>query len=162
MIIRFMQGSSFESKAIIAQSKVAMPFTPSHVEALTPDGAFYIGAHISGGVQKRPVGYDKADTVHELLLNINVTTDQDAKFYAFLEGKLGQPYDWRAIIGFLLPEHEHILNHSICSALVTLGLRACSWFESPLAAPAHLISPRDLLLIISGRMTVPMDLGIRP
>lgn len=159
MIIRFVQGSSFESLAIIAQSKTAMPLTPSHVEALTPDGAFYIGAHISGGVQKRPVGYDKAETVHELLLNLGATANEDAKFFAFLETKIGQPYDWRAILGFLLPAHEHILNHSICSALVTLALRACGWFEAPLAAPAHLISPRDLLLIISGRMTVPMDLG---
>lgn len=159
MIVRFVQGSGFESLAIMAQEKTAMPFTPSHVEGLTADGGFYIGAHLDGGVQKRPVGYDKPSTVHELLLKLDATPEQDAKFYAFLESKIGQPYDWQAIIGFILPEHEHVLNHSICSALVTLALRACGWFESPLAAPAHLINPRDLLLIISGRMTVPMDLG---
>jgi hypothetical protein len=36
-----------------------------------------------------------------------------------------------------------------------LALRACNWFRWPLAAPAHLISPRDLLLIVSGQMEVP-------
>lgn len=158
MMIRFMQGSTLESTAIILQEKACMPFTPSHVEALTQDG-FYIGAHIDGGVQKRPVGYDKTSTVHEILLKLDATVEQDASFYKFLDGKIGQPYDWRAIIGFLLPSHQHTVNHSICSALITLGLRACGWFKAPLAAPAHLISPRDLLLIISGRMTVPMDLG---
>lgn len=161
MIIRFMQGTSFDSLAIMAQEKTAVPFQPSHVEGLTADGQFYIGAHLEGGVQKRPVGYDKATTRYELSLKLDATPEQDAAFYAFLESKIGEPYDWRAILGFLVPKHEHELNHAICSALVTLALRSCGWFASPLAAPAHLISPRDLLLIVSGRMTVPMDLGIQ-
>ena len=132
-----------------------MPFTPSHVEALTPDG-YYLGAHLLGGVQKRVVGYDKREMVHELLLTLDATPAQDQTFYNFLEAHLGDPYDWRAVLGFLLPEHEHTPQHSICSALITLALRACGWFSWPLAAPAHLIDPRDLLLMISGRMCVPM------
>ncbi len=40
--------------------------------------------------------------------------------------------------------------------LITLALRECNWFAYPLAAPAHLIDPRDLLLMISSRMQVPM------
>lgn len=133
-----------------------MPFTPSHVEALTVDGKFYLGAHSDGGVMKRPVGYDKDMTAHELLLTLDATPEQDAAFWKFLESHIGEPYDWSAIFGFVLPEHEHVFEHVICSALMTLGLRACNWFASPLAAPAHLIDPRDLLLLISGRTTVPM------
>jgi len=155
MIIRFVQGTEFSSRLIVAQEKTAMPFTPFHVEARTADG-FDLGAHSDGGVQKRPVGYDKATTAHELLLTLDATAEQDAAFWKFLGGHIGEPYDWHAIIGFVLPEHEHVFEHAICSALITLALRACNWFPAPLAAPAHLIDPRDLLLLISGRMTVPM------
>jgi hypothetical protein len=141
-----------------------MPFTPSHVEALTPDGGFYLGSMLDGGVQKRPVGYDRGliaidpttGKERELLLQVDTTPEQDAKLRAFLKSKIGEPYDSPAIFGFVIPIHEHLLNHAICSALITLALRACGWFATPLAAPAHLIDPRDLLLLISGRMYVPM------
>jgi hypothetical protein len=155
VIIRFVQGTAISSRLIVAQEKTAMPFTPSHVEARSPDG-FDLGSHSDGGVQKRPIGYDKATTAHELLLTLDTTPEQDAAFWAFLESKIGEPYDSPAIFGFVIPLHEHELNHAICSALMTLGLRACNWFAYPLAAPAHLIDPRDLLLLISGRMRVPM------
>lgn len=162
MILRFVQGSGFISEAIILQEKTALPFSPSHVEALTPDGQFYLGAHISGGVMKRPVGYDKATTVHELLLDLgaarNVTdsaTWQDARFFDFLDGHLGEPYDWLSIGGFVIPEHLHLPNHAICSALQTLALRDCGWLAWPIARPAHLVSPADLLTMISARMEVP-------
>lgn len=155
MILRFVQGRSFISRAIVAQSKTAMPFTPSHVETVSEDGASYIGAHIEGGIQARPVGYDQADTLHELLLPLAATGEQDRVFWDFMVSKIGEPYDWHAIIGFILPRHEHTANTAICSAISALGLRKCEWFRWPLAAPAHLISPRDLLLTISGQMEIP-------
>jgi hypothetical protein len=62
-----------------------------------------------------------------------------------------------AILGFLVPAHHHAPNHAICSALITLALRAkgCEWFPFPLASPAHLVNPRDLLLILSAQMRIP-------
>lgn len=157
MIIRFVRGTAWESMAIAAQEKTAMPFTPSHVEAMSQDGKSYIGAHMDGGVQARPVGYDKATVQNEVLLQLEATPDQDAAFFAFLTAHLGEPYDWRAILGFILPAHEHQTNHAICSALVTLALRApgCEWFRWRLAAPAHLVDPRDLLLMLSTHMQIP-------
>ena len=163
MIIRFIQGSDFVSRLIVAQEKICMPFTPSHVEAVMPD-SFYLGAHMDGGVQERIPGYDAAtiaidpvtNNKREILLTLEATPEQDAAFHAFLIDKIGKPYDWQAILGFLLPEHEHAPEHVICSALITLALRACNWFQFPLAVPAHLIDPRDLLLLVSGRMKIPM------
>ena len=147
-----------------------MPFTPSHVEALSRDGTGYIGAHIDGGVEKRSIGYDKGQLARipkgydveafpsgicELFLKLEATPEQDAAFHAFLESKIGTPYDWKAILGFVLPRHEHTPDSSICSALTVLALRASGWLRWRLAAPAHLVDPRDLLLILSTHMQIP-------
>jgi hypothetical protein len=164
MIIRYVQGSEISSQLIVAQEKTAMPFPPSHVEALTPDGKFYLGSMFEGGVQKRPVGYDKGliaidpktGKERDLLLTIDATPEQDAAFWTFLESKIGEPYDSAAIFGFIIPLHEHTLNHAICSALITLAMRICSKWPFPLAVPAHLIDPRDSLLMMSVITRVPM------
>ena len=155
IILRFMQGSEPTSKLIVALEKQALPFTPSHVEAVMPDG-FYLGSHIIGGTLERAPGYDKDHTVHELFLTLPATQEQADAFHADMRSHIGEPYDWRAILGFLVPEHEHIPGHAICSARVTLSLRAAKWFPYPLAAAAHLIDPRDLLLMLSAQIQVPM------
>lgn len=156
MRLRFVQGNEITSKLIIAQEKTAMPFTPSHVEAVMWDGS-YLGAHFSGGVQKRPPDYDKGTFDHELFIDLPATPQQETAFREFLEAHIGEPYDWPAIVGFLIPEHLHLPQHAICSALITLALRShgCEWFPYPLAAPAHLIDPRDLLLLLSARLKIP-------
>ena len=155
IIVRFVRSIGLASDGIVALQKTSMPFSPSHVEAVTPDG-FYLGAHLDGGTQKRPKDYDAGKFSHELFLTLEATEAQATTFYKFLDGHIGEPYDWKAILGFLLPHHEHTPNHAICSALIALALRACEYFRWPLAAPAHLIDPRDLLLILSARMIVPM------
>lgn len=172
MILRFVRGTGWESTAIALQEKTCMPFVPSHVEALTPDGKFYIGAHLDGGVMARPVGYDAGkiaklpegfdasvfpEGVCDLLVGLRADPVQDEIFHNWLERKIGTPYDWRAILGFLVPGHEHLPDHAICSALITLALRApgVEWFKWRLAAPTHLVDPRDLLLMLSTHMQIP-------
>ena len=155
-ILRFVQGTELASRAIVALEKTAMPFTPSHVEAQMPDGSHYIGARLQGGVLARPAGYDASYTAHELLIDLGATSEEDSKFFAFLQGHLGEAYDWAAIPGFLIPAHLHLANHAICSALMTLALRASGWLVWPVAVPAHEVDPRDLLLMISTRLAVPM------
>ena len=60
--------------------------------------------------------------------------------------EIGEPYDWKAIVGFLEPDaHQHELDHVICSAFMTAALRACGYFRWPLTVPFHHISPRDLI-----------------
>jgi hypothetical protein len=118
-------------------------FWASHVEAVTPEGAGpqkYLGAHCDGGVQARDVGYDAKILQQELFVDLAETAPGQAdEFYAFLNRHVGEPYDF-----------------VICSALQALALRQCQWFATPLVEPAHKISPRDLLLIISGRIDVKM------
>jgi len=135
-------------------------FWASHVEAVTPTGngqaPKYLGAHCDGGVQARDVGYDAAVLQQELFVDLpEAAPGQADEFYAFLERHIGEPYDFESILGFLVPRiSAHEPRHVICSALQTLALRQCGWFAAPLVEPAHKISPRDLLLIISGRVAV--------
>jgi hypothetical protein len=162
--IRFMQGTGWASRLIVLQEKTAMPFTPSHVEILTPDGKFYFGSMRAGGVMRRPVGYDAGRVatdpvtgrLRELLLPLPTTPEQEARGWAWAKTKLDEPYDSAAIFGFVIPWHEHTQYHAICSAFVTLWLRAAGWLAFPVTAPAHLIDPRDLLLGLSFRVHVPM------
>lgn len=168
--VRFVQGAEFASELIVLQEKTAMPFTPSHVEILSKDGKSYFGSMLDGGVQYRPVGYDNGKLAidpnthkaRELLLQLPTTPEQENASWAWADKHIGELYDSPAIFGFVIPIHEHKVDHVICSACVTLFLRveppspAKAFFPYPLAAPAHLIDPRDLLLGFSMTVRVPM------
>jgi hypothetical protein len=125
----------------------------SHVECATPAGK-YLGAHSEDGVQARPSDYDKGTFDHELILDLPADDAMTASFYAWAEKHVGEPYDFGAIRGFVLHMNAHDKGKVICSALMALCLRDCGWFATPLSLPAHQISPRDLLLIISGRQPI--------
>lgn len=154
MIIRFVEGDrSLVSWDIEARENVCMPLVPSHVEMLSRDGAHYIGAHIEDGIQARPIGYDAGQFKAELLLDLGPEGDDAA--FAYMESKIGTPYDWTSIIDFLLPINWHQYNHLICSAFGLITLRKKQFFPKPVAWPAHMTSPRDLLGLVSAVVEVP-------
>jgi hypothetical protein len=154
--LRFVAGKDDISIAIILRSQIAMPFTPSHVEAVRPDGK-YIGQHLRGGMQAREPGYDKDILAHELFVDLPATVEQSDSFYAFVNSKIGAPYDWASIIDYVLPVDFHLFGDAICSATMELGMRAqpAPYLHWPVTAPAHLISPRDLLLMLSCLVEIP-------
>lgn len=154
--LRFVACKDDVSLAIILRSQVCMPFTPSHVECVRPDGK-YVGQHFEGGMQARDPGYDKSILKNELFIDLPATEEQAAAFYSFVESKIGQSYDWKSILDYALPVNLHVFNHSICSAIMELGLRTkgCECLRWPVTVPSHLISPRDLLLMISCLIEVP-------
>lgn len=162
--LRFVTCDDPLSRLIRMQGGISMPFTPSHVEALSQDGKFYLGQHVDGGMQRRPVGYDvdrlmmlPDGTKSERIVSLTCSEMQEFSFYAFLESKIGQPYDWKSIIGFAAPGvNLHDFNHLICSAIITAALRSnnCGYFAVPLTVPFHHISPRDLFLILSSHVQI--------
>lgn len=154
--LRFVAGKDDTSLLIRLQGGTCMPFTPSHVECVTPSG-LYLGQHADGGMQARQPGYDKAWLDKDLFVDLPASAAQTFAFYAFMNSKIGEPYDWKAILGFATFTNEHLPNHAICSAIVTLGLRApdVEWFKWPLAKPAHEISPAMLLVMLSGMIEIP-------
>ena len=151
--IRFVAGNDLVSDLIKLQAGIAMPFTPSHVEAVSQDGKSYIGAHLSGGVQARPLNY--YNYTSEKIIPLDVSPDMEKSFYDFVQSRIGMPYDWRAIVGFIATEQNlHARRHAICSAFMTAALRHCGYFPNALAVPFHHISPRDLLLALSSHVRV--------
>jgi hypothetical protein len=157
MKLRFVTCSDVVSELIRdreGEMETAIGFTPSHVEMVVAEG--YLGAHDEGGVAIRPVGYDKATLLHELILEVPLPAGGDAAAEKFARSRLGEPYDWQAIIDFVLPVSLHQPRHYICSALMTLTARAGGAFPYALGLPAHAISPRDLLFWFTGRIALPL------
>lgn len=154
--LRFVTSDHPISILIRTQAGICMPFTPSHVEALSRDGKDYIGAHMDGGTMARPIGYDTgAKGLKEKFVDLPVTDEQYEQFHEFLDHHIGTPYDTKAILSFAAPDvNLHLKMAAICSALQTLALRACNYFPMPLTVPAHHVSPRDLLLILSTHVQI--------
>ena len=150
--LRFVGRSDPESLAILFDTGGLY----SHVEAVTPDGK-YLGAHVDGGVQARPADYDKGQFDHDLFVNLAADDVMTDKFYHYLNAVIGEPYDFGAIAAFITHLDQREKHHVICSALQSLALSpapGCGWFENWLSVPAHRISPRDLLMVISGRLNI--------
>lgn len=162
--IRFCASQALSSQLIRWQAGTSMPFPPSHTEALSQDGKFYIGAHMNEGVRARPVGYDAADLLTlpdgskaDRIVSLPCSEAQEAAFYAFVQGKVDTPYDWKAIIGFEVPGHFHDFGHLICSAFMTAGLRTpgCEVFRWPTTKPFHLVTPDHLFFTLSTHVKIP-------
>lgn len=156
IVLRFIAEKGFLAWIIRFQAGVCMPFTPNHVESVSPDGAWYYGEHIFGGLQKRKKGYDTAKLKAEFLVFIPCTPAQADAYYAYLESKLGMPYDWQSLISFVIPSWNlHKSGDLICSAVTGAALRHAGIFPWWLTVPFHHLSPRDILLIASVIVDVP-------
>lgn len=156
IILRFVASDTEVSRLIRAQCGIAMPFPPSHVEALSRDGKGYVGAHIDGGVLKRPLDYDKDEPgLEQKFVRIPVSPEGYNAFHDYMEAQIGSPYDWKAIIGFAPDLNLHTPGAKICSALVTLGLRAKNCvFPWPTTVPAHHVSPYMLFFALSTHVEI--------
>lgn len=154
--IRFVTCDDPMSRLIRAQAGVCMPFPPSHVEALSRDGQHWTGQHIDGGCLARPLDYYLVyPNPQEKRVAFPVAQAQYDAFHNYLEKRVGDPYDWRAVIGFALPDiHGHEPGGQICSALIEMCCRAANIFPWPVTVPAHHISPRDLMLMASALVEI--------
>lgn len=126
-------------------------FWATHVEAVMPDGKL-LGAHIDGGVQERPSGYDAAQMTRQQFVSFDVALDMEKKFLDFLRAQVGKPYDVTAIAAFVAGRDWQEPDSWFCSELQAAALVNAGWFVYPLATGISQITPRDLLLMISGRV----------
>jgi hypothetical protein len=128
-------------------------FWATHAEAVMPDGTL-LGAHYDGGVQARPSDYDKGKFKRQGIVEIPADDTTTNRFHAFMTSQVGKPYDITAIAAFVARRDWREPDSWFCSELVAAGLEDAGWFAAPLATEVNHLTPRDLLLIISGRVAI--------
>lgn len=163
--IRFVTGDDPLSNAIRFGERDGWA---THAEVEMPDGTL-LGAHLQGGVEARPAGYDKDTMTRELFVDlpfgacIDISAGSsrqyeidrmEKSFYDFLRAQLGKPYDVTAIAGLAFNRDWRESDSWFCSELVTAGLEHCGYLPKLSAIDNH-ISPRDLLLVLSGKVRIP-------
>jgi len=119
----------------------------SHVEAVLSDGSI-IAALIGEGVVRKPNDYDKTST-SQIFVDVEMSDHALFLWESYLKSRLGRPYDLDAIAGIAVHLDWRHRGGFMCSMIQTLALRAADVFHWPLSEPAHEITPRDLLLILS-------------
>jgi hypothetical protein len=119
----------------------------SHVEAVMPNGSI-IAALIGEGVVRKPADYDKTST-SQIFVDVAMSSYALDLWMGYLESRLHRPYDMDAIVGIALHLNWRQRGGFICSMLQTLALRQACTFPVPLSEPAHEVTPRDLLLMLS-------------
>lgn len=138
----------------------------THAEAVMPDGSL-LGAHLQGGVEIRPAGYDKATMTRELIVElkgidstqVSAWNTAESRFYAFLQAQVGKPYDRTALVGLALDRDWHQADSWFCSELMAAALEECGYCPRLASLNSH-ISPRDLLLGLSFRVPIPNMAGV--
>ncbi|QPF81691.1 hypothetical protein IC762_17870 [Bradyrhizobium genosp. L] len=148
--IRFVDGVDAVAAGIRA---ACYGFWAIHTEAVMPDGTL-LGAHYKGGVQARAGDYDVGQYTKDIIVEIPVEQALADKFHAFMRAQLGKPYDIEAIAALALNREWQEPEAWFCSELVAAALVDCGWFTYRLATEFNKITPRDLLLIVSGRINV--------
>lgn len=128
-------------------------FWASHVEAVMPGGT-YLGAHVEDGVRDRPRDYDRNVFTQEQFVTLPADEKMTDRFHEFLTQQIGKPYDTTAIMAFAARRNWEEPDSWFCSELQAAALLNCGWFASPLATELNHITPRDLFLIVSGRVNI--------
>jgi hypothetical protein len=154
--LRFVEQAASDLSQIFIARDTDCPYV--HVEAVTPEGK-YLGALPDGGVQARDPGYDTTWT-RELIVAIPCTQAQQDAFYAYLESKIGSPYDDAAIahIGAALIAGPNAMPATestfICSAAVHKGLLA-SGKVLDCAGDPRTVTPFDELVVAACFVKLP-------
>lgn len=144
--VRFVRYTDLSSLAI---RFFTYGFWATHAEAILPDGRM-VGAHFEGVVVKPP-GWDDGCFSRELVLELDVKPATADRFHRFMLDQVGKPYDFSAVLSFVARRNWHSPDRWFCSELVAAALMKCGYLR-PLAVEANRISPRDLLLILSGKV----------
>lgn len=128
--------------------KGAMGF--SHIDAVLPawtgrEGQL-LGARFKGGVQIRPAGY--LPSARATRFTIDCAPQQESLFYEFLFNQIGKPYDWRAILAFVVDRDWRCPDAWYCSELFSAALEHCGRIPR-LFAPESRLTPNDDALLLS-------------
>jgi hypothetical protein len=142
LVVRFICSADLVSKLITWTTDSLW----CHTEALSRDGKSWIGAHAGTGVQARPL--DWAQTTREAVYAVPVVDECYERAMAFLEAKIGTPYNYQDIVGLALHARIGASDHRIiCSALMAEFLMEADLQPlNCLEEFAYLVTPETLHL----------------
>ena len=118
----------------------------SHAECVLQNGT--IISALSDGVRNVPGDYDTTSS-SQIFVDVLMPPNDLKRWESYLWSRVGRPYDWDAIYGMALHLNCRKPGGMICSMLAALSLRESKTFPERLSEPAHEITPRDLLLMLS-------------
>lgn len=140
--IRFVSGKGWDSKLIEWYSRREW----SHVELLFGNVTF--GAQLRGGVRRRLITdpcYAKA--VDYEVWEVPVTDDQLELLQKLIFDATNAPYDWLAILSFILGPHRlHLRGSWICSGFLAGVIDSLRLLTIDL--PWENYSPRDIRMLV--------------
>ena len=117
----------------------------SHVDVLTTDGKYLIGAHIADGMLARKVDYEEFGL--RIQVTVDVTDQQCRLFWEYINSIIGQQYNCAGILaeatGFELTQQ----GHTFCSEAQADGIKHCGRFK--LMKDSCLIDPETLRMVVS-------------
>lgn len=154
MRVRFVTTNEFSSALIRLREGECVPFTPSHVEI--DIGTGLLGAYenavanVPAGIYIRPYGYDASYLKQDDFVEVFLPEEDAALTWA--KSMIGTPYDWAAVLDYVVDRDLHEEGHLICSAFVIMVLVRGKFFKASLAVPAHACDPRDVRLLISAQV----------
>ena len=139
VVVRFVTADDPISKAIRFKTDSDV----SHAEFVMPDG-WMVGAHLDGGIQRRPADYEKVTVDHRVKLDRSNADE----IYNSVLASVGTPYDWKAILGFLVAQPLSESGHLICSGFVAKVLLDFNVLF-PIPKPVEQVDPDYLLGLLS-------------
>lgn len=156
--LRFVEGGGWDSKVIRWATRCPW----SHVEYMWSDTET-LGAMLQGGVAIRNLTDKNYKNITATeIWGIECTADQEKQFRIFLFSQTGKPYDWRAIVSFVLGSRIWTkVGAWFCSKIAADGLEIIDLLKLPSNIPVSLITPRDVWMEIAAlsitRLTVKLD-----
>jgi hypothetical protein len=120
----------------------------SHIDVFTPDGLLRgaradVLAGIPAGYQDRPADYDNANISRYTVFTLQVTPQQEKRYWEFSNQQLGKPYDKRGILGFAFGKRDWREEDSwYCSEEVQANCEYAGIFQ-PLPPELWRVDPGD-------------------
>lgn len=141
MKIRFVTTSDLVSALI--RDKTWSPY--SHVEFVLDDGTT-LGAHLSGGVQIRPIDYARFTAIE--VFSVAMTVEQKFLIESFAKAQIGKAYDVGAIMGILAHRDWQCPDKWECVELVAAAFEQGGVPLIRVPGNVDRITPRDLLMSV--------------
>ena len=118
----------------------------SHIEFLTDDEQYAIGARALGGVARRPCNYEKF--ILDIRFRVTVTDVQYDAAWTFLNAQIGKPYDFGDCMGILFNHDWASQKKWMCSRLWVATLETAK-IIGQIDENVSFFTPQDGLVVSS-------------